>query len=95
MALVLMSNTVYDIASNTSFVEPIANEEPVISEEMLASDFENESTLSVNQPVETVVEELPDDEPETEQTLSARFDGSLLESQVALLSYQDKEELKL
>ncbi|MBQ9385530.1 MAG: M56 family metallopeptidase [Bacteroidaceae bacterium] len=89
VALVLMSNTVYDIASNTSFVEPIANEEPVISEEMLASDFENESTLSVNQPVETVVEELPDDEPETEQTLSARFDGSLLESQVALLSYQD------
>ncbi len=89
VALVLMSNTVYDIASNTSFVEPIANEEPVISEKMLASDFENESTLSVNQPVETVVEELPDDEPETEQTLSARFDGSLLESQVALLSYQD------
>ncbi len=89
VALVLMSNSVYDIAANTSFVEPIANEEPVISEEMLASDFENESTLSVNQPVETVVEELPDDEPETEQTLSARFDGSLLESQVALLSYQD------
>lgn len=89
VALVFMSNTVYDIASNTSFVEPIANEEPVISEEMLVSDIENESTLSDNQPAETDIEELPDDEPETEQTLSARFDGSLLESQVALLSYQD------
>lgn len=89
VALVFMSNTVYDIASNTSFVEPIANEEPVISEEMLVSDIENESTLSDNQPAETDIDELPDDEPETEQTLSARFDGSLLESQVALLSYQD------
>ena len=89
VALVLMSNTVYDIAANTSFVEPIAYDEPVISEEMLASDVENESTLSDNQPVETVIEELPDDEPETEQTLSARFDDSYLTAQVSIPSFQD------
>ena len=93
VALVLMSNTVYDIAANTSFVEPIANDEPVISEEMLASDIENKSTLSDNQPVETVIEELPDDEPETEQTLSARFDDSYLTAQVSIPSYQDDREM--
>lgn len=89
VALVLMSNTVYDIAANTSFVEPIAYDEPVVSDEILVSDIENESTLSDNQPVETVIEELPDDEPETEQTLSARFDDSYLTAQVSIPSFQD------
>lgn len=89
VALVLMSNTVYDIAANTSFVEPIAYDEPVVSDEILVSDIENESTLSDNQPVEIVIEELPDDEPETEQTLSARFDDSYLTAQVSIPSFQD------
>lgn len=94
VALVLMSNTVYDIAANTSFVEPIAYDEPVISDEILVSDIENESTLSDNEPFETVIEvSVEADEPETEQAFMPRFDGSLLESQVSLSLYQDGREL--
>lgn len=99
VSLVLMSNTVYDMAVDTSFnlvddvpyiVEPIAYDEPVISEEMLASDVENESTLSENQPTEADIEEmLDDDESETVQTLSAHFDDSYLTAQVSIPSYQD------
>ena len=94
VALVLMSNTAFDIAANTSFVEPIAYDEPVVSDEILVSDIENESTLSDNQPVETVIEvSVEADEPETEQAFMPRFDGSLLESQVSLPIYQDDREL--
>lgn len=90
VSLVLMSNTVYDIAVNTSFVEPIAYDEPVISDELPASDIENESTLSENQPAEADIEEmLDDDESETVQTLSAHFDDSYLTAQVSIPSYQD------
>lgn len=94
VALVLMSNTAFDIAANTSFVEPIAYDEPVVSDEILVSDIENESTLSDNEPFETVIEvSVEADEPETEQAFMPRFDGSLLESQVSLPLYQDGREL--
>ena len=94
VALVLMSNTAFDIAANTSFVEPIAYDEPVVSDEILVSDIENESTLSDNEPFETVIEvSVEADEPETEQAFMPRFDGSLLESQVSLPIYQDDREL--
>lgn len=99
VSLVLMSNTVFDMAVDTSFnpvddvpyiVEPIAYDEPVISDELPASDIENESTLSENQPAEAGIEEmLDDDESETVQTLSAHFDDSYLTAQVSIPSYQD------
>lgn len=49
-----------------------------------------------NEPIAVITKREPDvpldsDEPESTQTMSARFDGSLLESQVAVLSYQDSK----
>jgi hypothetical protein len=49
-----------------------------------------------NEPIAVITKREPDvpldsDEPESIQTMSARFDGSLLESQVAVLSYQDSK----
>lgn len=49
-----------------------------------------------NEPIAVITKREPDvpldsGEPESTQTMSARFDGSLLESQVAVLSYQDSK----
>ena len=100
-ALVLMSNTVYDIANNTSaspvndvqtLEEPTAYDEPVKSDDIPVSDSEYESPLSDNEPVESDLDDnLETDETETTQTMLARLDGSLLESQMTLPSYQDNK----
>jgi len=91
LALMLMSNTVYDVPA---LKEPVMGEEPVMSDDMLVLDSEFESIPSDDGPAETDIEELMDaDEPERAQTLLARFDGSLLESHVALMPYQDDREL--
>ena len=99
VALVLMSNTVYDTAVNTSaspvndvpaLEEPMAFDESVISDEITVSD----GILSDNEPADTDIEESLDvDEPETAQILSARFDDSYLTTQVAIPSFQDNSEL--
>ena len=104
VALAFMSNTVYDLAVNASsnpvndvsaLEEPVVVEELVISaDDILVVESEYEDTPAANEPVEPDIEESLDaDEPETAQTLLARFDGSLLESQVAIPSYQDYREL--
>ena len=93
VALVLMSNTVYDLTVNTSS-EPMSVEEPIytVSEvDEIEPEFElaetNEDEFSeTDVPFET-------DATETVQTLSALFDGSLLEYPVARPLYQEQIEI--
>ena len=101
VALVLMSNIVYDTAVNTS-ASPVSEvsvieeqvEEPVMSDEVPVSDIENESILSDNEPAETDIEESLDvDELETAQILPAHFDDSYLTTQVAIPSFHNNSEL--
>jgi beta-lactamase regulating signal transducer with metallopeptidase domain len=98
VALVFMSNTVYDIAVNASS-DPVndvpAIEEPVTSaDDILVVESENEDTPAYNEPAETDIEESMDaDDPETSRTLLARYDESLLPTQVEIQSYPDYKEL--
>ena len=97
-ALFFMSNTVYDIAVNASS-DPVndvpAIEEPVTSaDDILVAESENEDTPAYNEPAETDIEESMDaDDPETSRTLLARYDESLLPTQVEIQSYPDYKEL--
>ena len=98
VALVFMSNTVYDIAVNASS-NPVndvpAIEEPVTSaDDILVVESENEDTPAYNEPAETDIEESMDaDDPETSRTLLARYDESLLPTQAEIPPYQDYREL--
>lgn len=77
-----------------------------IDEDVSVAPFSRHNGLSIrpvlstgrnhNEVYETNYEPVADNteiEPETAQTMSARFDGSFMESQVALLSYQDNKVL--
>ena len=96
VALVLMSNTVYDVSVNTStntennnpaFEEPAPEDAPVIT----VSDLPETEAVPFSEPEETVEEEsVGTDEPEFSQSISTRFDGSLLESSLVVPSYQDQ-----
>ena len=98
VALFFMSNTVYDIAVNTSS-NPVNDvptiEEPVISaDDILVVESEFEDTPAYNEPVEADIEESMDaDEPETALTILARLDESLFPTQLAIPSFQDYKEL--
>ena len=98
VALVFMSNTVYDIAVNASS-NPVndvpAIEEPVTSaDDILVVESENEDTPAYNEPAETDIEESMDaDDPETSRTLLARYDESLLPTQAEIPPYPDYKEL--
>jgi beta-lactamase regulating signal transducer with metallopeptidase domain len=96
VALVLMSNTIYDVSVNTSTItesnnpdleEPAPEDVPVIA----ISDLPEIEAAPNSEPAETVEDGYVETvEPEFSQFISTHIDGSLLESSVVLPSYQDQ-----